>query len=82
MGEGTLGSDRPLQLVGVKIAKSCQNMLEVAGQTSQTHYHQIFGQILPHFYVKNTFLAQKLTKLEQFKEITENFIEKSLKIIK
>ena len=51
-------------------------MLEVAGQASQTHYHSIYGEILPHFCVKNTFLAQKLTKLEHFKEIPENFIEK------
>ena len=69
-GEGTLSSDRPLQLVGVKITKSCRNMLEVAGQASQTHYHSISGEILPHFYVKNTFLAQKLTKLGSFKEIS------------
>ena len=82
MGEGTLGSDRPLQLVGVKIAKSCQNMLEVAGQASQTHYHSISVEILPHFYVKKTFLAQKLTKLEHFKEILENVIETSFKIQK
>ena len=81
-GGGTLGSDRPLQLVGVKITKSCRNMLEVAGQTSQTHYRSNSGEILPHFYVNNTFLAQKLTKLEHFKEIAENFIEKSLKIQK
>ena len=46
-------------------------MLEVAGQASQTHYHSISGEILPHFYVKNTFLAQKLKKLEHFKEIPE-----------
>ena len=78
----TLGSDRPLQLIVVKITKSCQNMLEIAGKASQTHYHSNSGEILPHFYVKNTFLAQKLTKLEHFKEITENFIEKSLKIQK
>ena len=38
--------------------------------------------ILPHFYVKNTFLAQKLTKLEHSKEIPEKVIEKSLKILK
>ena len=43
-------------------------MLEVAGQASQTPYHSISGEIIPHFYVKNTFLAQKLTKLEQFIE--------------
>ena len=43
-------------------------MLEVAGQASQTHYHSIAGEILPHFYEKNTFLAQKLTMLEHFKE--------------
>ena len=49
-------------------------MLEVAGQTSQTHHHAIFGEILPHFYVNNTFLAQKLTKLEHFKEFPDNFI--------
>ena len=69
----TLGSDRPLQLIGVKITKSCRNMLE-------THYHSISGEILPHFYVRNTFLAQKLPKLEHIKEIPENLIEKSLKI--
>ena len=50
-------------------------MIEVAGQASQTHYHSISGEILPHFYVKNTFLPQKLTKLEHFKEIHENFVE-------
>ena len=57
-------------------------MLEVAGQVSQTHYHSISVEILPHFYVKNTFLAQKLTKLKHFKEIPVNVIEKSLKIQK
>ena len=57
-------------------------MLEVAGQASQTHYHSISGEILPHFYVKNNFLAQKLTKLEHFKEIFENVIEIYLKIQK
>ena len=51
-------------------------MLEVAGQVSQTHYHSISGDILPHFYVKNTFLAQKQTKLEHFKEIPEHLIKK------
>ena len=55
-------------------------MLEVARQASQTHYHSICGEILTHFYVKNTFLAQKLTKLEHFEEILDNFVEKSLKI--
>ena len=55
-------------------------MLEVAGQASQTHNHSISGEILLHFYVKNTSLAQKLTKLDHFKEIPENVIEKSLKI--
>ena len=54
-------------------------MLEVAGQASQTHYHSISGEILPHFYVKNTFLAHKPTKLDHFKEIPENLIEKYLK---
>ena len=50
------------------------------------HYewsHSILsGEILPQFYVKNTFLAKKLAKLEHLKEIPENFIEKSLKIPK
>ena len=55
-------------------------MLEVAGQASQTHYHSISGEILPHFYVKNTFLAQKLTKLEHFEVIPKDFNDKSLKI--
>ena len=50
-------------------------MLEVAKQASQTHSHSISGEILPHFYVKKTFIAQKLTKLEHFKEIPENFVE-------
>ena len=54
-------------------------MLEVAGQVSQTHYHLFSSEILPHFDVKNAFLAQKLRKLEHFKEIAEHFIEKSLK---
>ena len=57
-------------------------MLEVAGQATQTHYHSISGEILPQFYVKHTFLTQKLTKLEHFKEIPENLIEKYLKIQK
>ena len=57
-------------------------MIEVAGQATQTHNHSISGEILPHFYVKNTFLAQKLTKLEHFKETHENLIEKSLEIQK
>ena len=57
-------------------------MLKVAGQASQTHYHSISSEILPHFYVKNICLAQKLTKLEHYKEIRENLIEKSLKIQK
>ena len=48
-------------------------MLEFAGQATQTHYHSISGEILPCFYVKNTFLAQKLTKLEHFKEIPESW---------
>ena len=48
-------------------------MLEVAGQSSQTNYHSISGEILPHIYVKNIFLDQKLTKLEQFKENLSNF---------
>ena len=43
-------------------------------------YQSISGEILPNFYVKNSFLAQKLTKLEHFKEIPENFILKCLKI--
>ena len=57
-------------------------MLEFAGQASKTNYQSISGEILPHFCVKNTFLAQKLRKLEHFKEIAENIIEKSLKIQK
>ena len=32
-------------------------------------WYQCFsGEILPHFYVKNIFLPQKLTKLQHFKE--------------
>ena len=52
----TLGSDRPLQLVGLKITKSCRNMLEVAGQASQAHYHSICGEILPNLILENVFL--------------------------
>ena len=52
------------------------------GSDRPLHYHSIYGEILPHFYVKNNFLAQKLIKLELFKEILENVIEKSLKIQK
>ena len=33
----------------------------------------LFGEILPHFYVRNIFLAQKLTKLEQFRENLSKF---------
>ena len=62
--------------------KSFRNILEVAGQASQTYHHSISGEILPQFNVKNNFLAQKLTKIEHFKEILENVIEKSLKIQK
>ena len=36
-------------------------------------YHSLSSVILPHFYVNNVFLAQKLTKLEQFKENLSNF---------
>ena len=44
-------------------------------------WHQCFSsEILLHFHVNNICLAQKLTKLQHFKEITENLIEKSLKI--
>ena len=31
-------------------------------------YHPLSCEILPHLYVKNVFLAQKLTKLEDFEE--------------
>ena len=34
------------------------NMIEVVGQASKTHYPLIYSEILPHFYVKDTFLAQ------------------------
>ena len=67
----TLGSDVPLQLVGVKITNSCWPMLEVTRQASQTHYQSIAGEIWSHFYVNYIFLAQKLTKLNQFKEISQ-----------
>ena len=53
--------DVPLQLVGVKITKSCRTMLEAAGQASKTHYHSISDEILPHFHVKNIILAQIFT---------------------
>ena len=46
-------------------------MLEVAGQASQTHCHSFAGEILPHFDVKNIFVAQTLTKWQLFKEIYE-----------
>ena len=53
---------------------------KIAGIYPLIDYQFNPGQILPHFYVKNTFLAQKLTKLEHFKEIPEKLVEKSLKI--
>ena len=56
--EITLASDVPIQL-------------EVTRQASQTHYHSIAGEILSHFYVNYIFLAQKRTKLNQFKEISQ-----------
>ena len=52
-------------------------MLEVAGQVPQTNYHSTSGEILPNIYVKNPFLTQKLKKLQDFKYISENVIEKS-----
>ena len=81
----TLGSDVPLQLVGVKITNSCRSMLEVTRQASQKHYHSIAGEILSHFYINYIFLAQKRTKLNQFKEISQTLrnlsnIKKSLKM--
>ena len=39
-----------------------------AGLAYQKWYQSSFGKILPHFYVKNIFLAQKLAKLQHFKE--------------
>ena len=75
-GGDILGSDVPLQLVVVKITKRCRNMIEVAKQASQTHYHSVAGEILPHLYVKNIFLAQKLTKWHLFKEIYAQNIRK------
>ena len=36
-------------------------------------YHSLSSKILSNFYVKNIFLAQKLTKLEQFKENLSKF---------
>ena len=51
----------PLQPVGVKLTKRGRTMLEVARQVSQTHCHSISGEILHHFYAKNTFLDQKLS---------------------
>ena len=36
-------------------------------------YHSLSGEVLHNFYVMNIFLAQKLTKLEQFKENLSKF---------
>ena len=47
-------------------------MLEVTGQATQTHYHSISGEILPHFYVKNIFLAQILSELEHILCLTKS----------
>ena len=47
----------------------------VGGWPFYKWYHSLSGEILPHFYVKNIFLAQKLTKLEQFKENLSKFQE-------
>ena len=37
---------------------------EIAGMDPSIEYHCNPGQILPHFYVKNIFLAQILAELE------------------
>ena len=45
----------------------------VGGWPYYKWYHSFSDEILPHLYVKNVFLAQKLTKLEQFKENLSKF---------
>ena len=39
-----------------------------AGLAYYEWYQCVFGKILPHFYVNYIFLAQKLTKLHNFRE--------------
>ena len=39
---------------------------KIAGMDPFIEYHYNPGQILPHFYVKNIFLAQILAELEHF----------------
>ena len=64
-------------------------VMDVGGWPYYKWYQSLSGEILPHFYVKNIFLAQKLTKLEQFienlstfqKEIAKNLKNKFLNII-
>ena len=43
-------------------------------------YHSLSSKMLPHFYVKDIFLAQKLQKLEEFKENLSKFQKKLLKL--
>ena len=46
--------------------KSAGIVCKTAGIDPLIDYHCNPGQILPHFYVKNIFLAQILAKLENF----------------
>ena len=54
--------------------KSAGIVCEIAGIDPLIDYHWNPGQILPHFYVQNIFLAPKLTKLHYLKEIASDFI--------
>ena len=66
-GRATEGSDVTLNS-NQKCTFKCRITPGGAGLALQTHYHSFPGEILPHFYVKNISVAQKLRKLEHFKE--------------
>ena len=57
----------PINLRGItpyKGTSSAGTTLVFAGWVYLLHYQSISGEILPHFHVKNIFLAQILSELE------------------
>ena len=73
----TEGSEVALQLKRVLFNFRCHTGLLGAALHWQTLHHSFSGEILPHFDVKNIFLAHKLTKWQQFKEIYKKNVRKS-----
>ena len=50
------------------LLKSCLTVPVGVGLAYSKWYHSISGGIQPHFYEKNSFPAQRLEKLQHFKE--------------